>query len=173
MRSSKKFLDHILTDLCRACFVYSKKGKGGGYALARLAHDIMAGDLIRVLDALWRRSLAPRFVRFVPATTARISKPARFAPMEARNAIAGVFDNRNLAEFRTLTNPAKPRGQLRTGRKGVWTLPPTFRLGMRTELTSAALMMATNGSNREPASSVTRIAAANTRPRPIESSSPG
>jgi Rrf2 family protein len=40
---SKKFLDHILTELRRAGFVYAKKGKGGGYALTRPAHDIQVG----------------------------------------------------------------------------------------------------------------------------------
>jgi hypothetical protein len=30
---SKKFLDHILTELKHAGLVYSKKGRGGGYAL--------------------------------------------------------------------------------------------------------------------------------------------
>jgi hypothetical protein len=39
---SKKFLDHILTELRHAGLVYSKKGKGGDYALARPASDIRA-----------------------------------------------------------------------------------------------------------------------------------
>ena len=34
---SKKFLDHILTELRHAGLVFSKKGRGGGYALARPA----------------------------------------------------------------------------------------------------------------------------------------
>jgi Rrf2 family protein len=36
---SKNFLDHILTKLRHAGLVYSKKGKGGGYALARSANN--------------------------------------------------------------------------------------------------------------------------------------
>jgi Rrf2 family protein len=47
---SKKFLDHILTELPHARFVYSKKGRGGGYALSRPANDIRVGAIIRVLD---------------------------------------------------------------------------------------------------------------------------
>ena len=39
---SKKFLDHILSELRHAGLVYSKKGRGGGYALARSAHEIRA-----------------------------------------------------------------------------------------------------------------------------------
>ena len=48
---SKKFLDHILTELRHARFVYSKKGRGGGYALARPANEIRVGAIIRVLGA--------------------------------------------------------------------------------------------------------------------------
>src|ERR1700756_4149387 len=47
---SKKFLDHILTELRRAGLVYSKKGKGGGYALARPPADIRVGAIVRALD---------------------------------------------------------------------------------------------------------------------------
>ena len=41
----KKFLDAILTDLRRAGLVYSKKGKGGGYTLARPAREISVGTI--------------------------------------------------------------------------------------------------------------------------------
>ncbi len=44
---SKKFLDHILTELRHAGLIYSKKGKGGGYALARPAHEINWRDRAR------------------------------------------------------------------------------------------------------------------------------
>ena len=57
---SKKFLDHILTELRRAGFVYAKKGKGGGYALARPAHEIRVGAIVRALDG----PLAPISLRF-------------------------------------------------------------------------------------------------------------
>ena len=46
----KKFLDTILGELRNAGFVNSKKGKGGGYTLARSAQDIRVGHIIRVLD---------------------------------------------------------------------------------------------------------------------------
>src|SRR5580704_17537317 len=39
----KKFLDTILGELRNAGFVQSKKGKGGGYVLARPAHEIRVG----------------------------------------------------------------------------------------------------------------------------------
>ncbi len=46
----KKFLDNILQDLRNAGIVLAKKGKGGGYMLARSAAKITVGEVIRILD---------------------------------------------------------------------------------------------------------------------------
>ena len=46
----KKFLDAILGELRNAGFVHSKKGKGGGYTLARAPEEIGVGNVIRALD---------------------------------------------------------------------------------------------------------------------------
>ncbi len=46
----KKFLDNILLDLKNNGLVQSKKGKGGGYRLARPAGKISVGQIIRILD---------------------------------------------------------------------------------------------------------------------------
>jgi Rrf2 family protein len=51
----RKFLDAILLELTKAGILNSKKGKGGGYHLARPANRIAAGQIIRILDG----SLAP------------------------------------------------------------------------------------------------------------------
>ncbi len=104
---SKKFLDHILTELRHAGLVYSKKGKGGGYALARPAHEIRVGNIVRVLDG----PLAP-----IPCASVTAFRPCedcadfktcavRLIMVEARNAIANVLDHRTLAEMRALINP--------------------------------------------------------------------
>jgi Rrf2 family protein len=104
---SKKFLDHILTELRHAGLVYSKKGKGGGYALARPAHEIRIGAIVRVLDG----PLAP-----IPCASVTAFRPCvdcddlktcavRQIMVEARNAIASVLDHRTLAEMRALTDP--------------------------------------------------------------------
>jgi Rrf2 family protein len=104
---SKKFLDHILTDLRHAGLVYSKKGKGGGYALAKPASDIRVGGIVRVLDG----PLAPIPCASVTAFRACDDCsdpefcPVRLVMVEARNAIANVLDNRTLAEMRALSNP--------------------------------------------------------------------
>jgi Rrf2 family protein len=106
---SKKFLDHILTELRHAGLVYSKKGKGGGYALARPAHEIRVGAIVRALDG----PLAP-----IPCASVTAFRPCgdcgdlstcavRLIMVEARNAIANVLDQRTLAELRTLSRPSE------------------------------------------------------------------
>ena len=46
----KKFLDTILLELKNSGLVHSKKGKGGGYSLARPAAKISIGQIMRILD---------------------------------------------------------------------------------------------------------------------------
>lgn len=45
-----KFLEQILLTLRRAGFLTSKRGVGGGYALARPPSEISVGEVIRALD---------------------------------------------------------------------------------------------------------------------------
>lgn len=100
----KKFLDTILGELRNAGFVNSKKGKGGGYTLARPAHEIRVGHIVRVLDG----PLAP--IQCASTTAYRRCEDCadekhccvRLLMLEARNAIAAVLDNRTLADMRAL-----------------------------------------------------------------------
>ena len=46
----KKFLDAILGELRTAGLVHSKKGRGGGYVLAKPPTEIMVGEIVRALD---------------------------------------------------------------------------------------------------------------------------
>jgi Rrf2 family protein len=46
----RKFLDAILVELRNAGILNSRKGKGGGYHLARPAEKITVGQIIRILD---------------------------------------------------------------------------------------------------------------------------
>jgi Rrf2 family protein len=101
---SKKFLDHILTELRHAGLVYSKKGKGGGYALARPAHEIPVGAIVRTLDGPLAPIPCASVTAFRPCDDCRDLKscPVRLIMMAARNAIANVLDHRTLAEMREL-----------------------------------------------------------------------
>lgn len=46
----RKFLELILADLREAGFLLSKRGKMGGYRLARASHLISLGEVIRVIE---------------------------------------------------------------------------------------------------------------------------
>ena len=100
----KKFLDTILGELRNAGFVNSKKGKGGGYTLARAASEIRVGHVIRVLDG----PLAP--IQCASKTAYRRCDDCvdekrcgvRLVMLEAREAISAVLDHRTIAEMRAL-----------------------------------------------------------------------
>ncbi len=106
---SKKFLDHILTELRHAGLVYSKKGKGGGYALARPADEIRVGAIVRVLDGPLAPIPCASVTAFRPCDDCADLKtcPVRLIMVEARNAIADILDNRTLAELRASTVPVE------------------------------------------------------------------
>jgi Rrf2 family protein len=98
----KKFLDAILSELRNAGYVHSKKGKGGGYMLARLPSEITVGSLVRTLDG----PLAPihcasrRLYRRCDDCVDETHCAVRIVMMEARDAIARVLDNTSLEQMR-------------------------------------------------------------------------
>jgi len=100
----KKFLDAILGELRTAGFVHSKKGRGGGYVLARPATEIMVGQIVRALDG----PLAPiacasrAFYRRCDDCNPDQPCSVRLVMVQVREAIAAVLDARSLAEMRVL-----------------------------------------------------------------------
>lgn len=100
----KKFLDAILGELRNAGFVHSKKGKGGGYTLARAPEEIGVGNVIRALDG----PLAP--IQCASITVYRrcddcadeMRCAVRLVMLQAREAIASVLDKTTLAQMRRL-----------------------------------------------------------------------
>jgi Rrf2 family protein len=106
---SKKFLDHILTDLRRAGLVFSRKGKRGGFGLARPAAEIRVGSIVRALDGPLAPISCASVTAFRPCGDCvdLTSCPVRLIMVEARNAISCVLDNRTLAEMRLLAKAAE------------------------------------------------------------------
>lgn len=99
----KKFLDAILLELKNAGLLHSKKGRGGGYALARPAQKIMIGDIVRILDG----PLAP-----IPCASRTAYRQCddcrddtacvvRSVMLDVRDAIAAILDRTSLADLRT------------------------------------------------------------------------
>jgi Rrf2 family protein len=104
----KKFLDAILAELRNAGYVHSKKGKGGGYMLARPAKEIGVGNIVRVLDG----PLAP--IQCASKTVYRRCDDCdekkcsvRLVMMKARDAIASVLDKTSLAQMRAMGEGSK------------------------------------------------------------------
>ena len=101
----KKFLDAILGELRNAGFVQSRKGKDGGYRLAKLPAEIKIGHVVRVLDG----PLAPipcasrsQYQRCEDCDEATCQ--VRHMMLEVRHAVAELLDNRSLAAMRDAAN---------------------------------------------------------------------
>ena len=99
-----KFLEQIFTQLKSAGYVASRRGKFGGYSLARPMNQIKFGAIIRLIDG----PLAP--IRCVSQTSyARCSCPdeahcgLRMLMFDVRNAISTVLDRYTLADIVEIT----------------------------------------------------------------------
>ncbi len=99
---SKKFLDTILGDLRLARLIVSRKGRGGGYRLARPAAEIMVGEVLRVLDG----PMAP-----IQCASRSAYQPCHDCPdetlcavrltmIDVRDAISSVLDQRSVEDVR-------------------------------------------------------------------------
>jgi Rrf2 family protein len=109
----KKFLEAIMSDLRKAAIVYAKKGKGGGYALARKPEEIHVGHVIRVLDG----PLAPiacasqNFFQRCDDCPDQNACAVRLLMLHVRTAIANVLDNKT----RRASQSARREAQTRSG----------------------------------------------------------
>ena len=95
----RKFLEAILLELKNAGVLRSKKGKGGGYVLAKSPDQIVLGEVIRIIDG----PLAP-----IPCVSERAyarceecvdeaTCGTRIVMKQVRDAIAKILDNTTLA----------------------------------------------------------------------------
>lgn len=97
----KKFLDTILLEMKNNGLLHSKKGKGGGYMLARPAAKIMVGQIVRILDG----PLAP-----IPCASLTAYRPCldcadedackiRRLMRQVRDGMAEILDNTSLVDM--------------------------------------------------------------------------
>lgn len=102
-RIPRKFLEAILLELKNAGILKSKKGKGGGYSLAKAPQQITMGQVIRIIDG----PLAP-----IPCASERAYVKCEECVDEAtcgtrqvmkrvRDAIATILDGTTLADVQT------------------------------------------------------------------------
>ena len=96
----RKFLELILADLRDAGFIQSTRGKMGGYVLARPAHLISLGDVIRVIEGP---------LALVPCVSRTAYRPCkdcadeatcaiRLAMLRVRDETARILDGTSLAD---------------------------------------------------------------------------
>lgn len=99
----RKFLEAILLELSRNRIVVSRRGKFGGYTLARAAADISFAEVIRVLDG--PLALAPCVSRTAFRKCDDCPDLAtcslREALLRARDATAEVLEGYSLADAAT------------------------------------------------------------------------
>ncbi|WP_020179881.1 Rrf2 family transcriptional regulator [Methylopila sp. M107] len=98
----KKFLDAILAQLRDAGMLMSKKGRAGGYRLARRAEDISLGSIIRVLDGPLAPVPCASKSHYLPCSDCRTVEECeiRLVMLGVRDAISNVLDNQSLADVR-------------------------------------------------------------------------
>jgi Rrf2 family protein len=105
----KKFLDAILGEMRNAGFVQSRKGKGGGYRLARLPEDIRVGSVVRVLDGPLAPIPCASHTRYEACDDCDVATcQVRHMMLTVRNAIAEVLDNTTLLEMRDAEGEVLP-----------------------------------------------------------------
>jgi len=96
----KKFLEAILLELNRNGLVRSRRGRGGGYALAKPADLITFGQVVRIMDG----PLAPlscvsvNYYRRCDDCKEEASCEIRKVMRRVRDAIAGELDGTSLAQ---------------------------------------------------------------------------
>jgi Rrf2 family protein len=97
----KKFLDTILLELKNNGLLFSKKGKGGGYMLARPSDEIRVGHIVRILDGPLALIPCASETAYRPcpdcqdATACQI----RWVMRQVRDATAKILDNTTLQDL--------------------------------------------------------------------------
>lgn len=97
----KKFLDAILGDLRNAGIVFSKKGPGGGYMLARAPRDIKVGHVIRTIDGPLAPIGCASRTAYQPCRDCKSVKSCtvRLMMTRVRDAMSEVLDGLTIADM--------------------------------------------------------------------------
>lgn len=100
-RIPRKFLERILLDLKSRGVLRSQKGKGGGYLLARPAHEITLGELLRFLDGPLAPVSCVSQTAYAPCRECSDEATCgiRSVMKEVRDAISDIVDATTLADL--------------------------------------------------------------------------
>jgi len=86
----KKFLEAILLELRKGGILNSKKGKGGGYVLAKSPQDISVGSIIRTLEG--------PFSDFSIEDETEETNEIKMIIKEVRDAMSNILDKTTIAD---------------------------------------------------------------------------
>jgi Rrf2 family protein len=105
----KKFLDSILGDLRNAGIVYSRKGPGGGYMLARAPRDVKIGHVIRTIDGPLAPIACASRTAYRPCNDCKDVKSCtvRLMMTKVRDAMSDVLDRVTLADMVAMDDRSK------------------------------------------------------------------
>jgi Rrf2 family protein len=106
-----KFLELILLGLKNQGILQSRKGRGGGYLLARHPSAIYLGQIVRMFDGPLAPVPCASQTAYVPCADCRDEATCgvRLAMKEVRDATARVLDGTTLAALRRQVHRAAPR----------------------------------------------------------------
>src|ERR687890_1745893 len=98
-----KFLEFILLGLKNNGVLQSRKGKGGGYLLARDPAQISLGQIVRMFDGPLAPVPCASQTAYVPCADCRNEEVCgvRLAMREVRDATAKILDGTTLASLRS------------------------------------------------------------------------
>jgi Rrf2 family protein len=104
-----KFLEFILLGLRNNGILQSRKGKGGGYRLARDPADIYLGQIVRMFDGPLAPVPCASQTAYVPCADCRSEAVCgvHLAMKEVRDATARVLDGTTLASLRDRVRRAR------------------------------------------------------------------
>jgi len=104
----KKFLDAILLELRRSGLVHSRKGRGGGYALAKPPEEISVGRIVRVLDGPLAPIACASKTAYRPCADCDVPNcQTRRMMQRVRDAMSDILDRTSLAEMLVMPEPVK------------------------------------------------------------------
>ncbi len=108
-----RFLEQILLMLKNAGLLNSRKGANGGYYLARPAHEISLGSIIRVLDGPLAPVKCVSQMAYEPCDCADENTCGLHMVMQdVRDAIVAILDRTTLADLAQRVNQQKQATKL-------------------------------------------------------------
>lgn len=105
-----KFLELILLGLKNQGILQSRKGRGGGYLLARDPSQIFLGQIVRMFDGPLAPVPCASQTAYVPCTDCRTEAVCgvHLAMKEVRDATAKILDGTSLASLRRKVERVRP-----------------------------------------------------------------